>query len=715
MFRVREILGSMRQRTDHFSKAVQTTKQNQPARQSDDFSASRYAHLLNSHSSEVITEQMKRALHERRERLNRILAGLDPDAIPATRAAEVTEAPGDYSGNTCTVQSTSSSDLSDSSSHWTELPACKTPKPPTLEEIKEAFGSPVGTYTTAEESSCFYTHSSGVPPTVDEGERTEESLESQNNLHSGLREAHTSSFGHHERDCVESSDEFPSSEDFELEFLSTSSRPCRRRRAYSFEESTIGKSTSRCEVRKTLSFDRHCSSHTHVAVTKASLISASRQEIVEQVQEEKKCEESTRANSPVSLASSLSLDHEEPRPHFVSKFYSSTEQRPPKYTTADCNSTVSSLTNMEAMRVTNRNRSRPPSILKRRRHPRDLGSKLTLSFSEDLTETKEHFVSGQERKFLRSYSEDLSLLPSDDSSFDYTNDTGTSGWVSTDQRSPGQAAWRLDLDDDLTDISFLVQEREHERDETAKFLIDSAFTKSILNTPSFVFVSSLDGGGRDSDVEDVTPFPNRPKSPKADRKRVVVFQLPVENFVPAKLAKPSLAILSDEAADRASDSNAGSLYALALASGLNLSGPQDVATVRRTVAPTRFLRLSPDFRCGAQGSLYDIAIRSEFNLKLPWQWAKKLNYTSVRGGLLDTALRSGLTKDLIHSRQPYVVRTRPRASRHREEVIVLPEDISDYECGATGNLYLAFESAGGAYESKGSLYYLAANSGMEVN
>jgi hypothetical protein len=141
--------------------------------------------------------------------------------------------------------------------------------------------------------------------------------------------------------------------------------------------------------------------------------------------------------------------------------------------------------------------------------------------------------------------------------------------------------------------------------------------------------------------------------------------------------------------------------------------------VRRGHAKLTVVKLSTDFRCGTYGSHFDIALRSGCNVihNTPLQngnkkdrgnnsrsastaGSQKENITNgiggllpVSGGLYDLALKSGLTKEILHSREPYRISVNLQNSpsvgmRTGSEFDgVVKEIISDERCGATGGWY----------------------------
>ena len=63
------------------------------------------------------------------------------------------------------------------------------------------------------------------------------------------------------------------------------------------------------------------------------------------------------------------------------------------------------------------------------------------------------------------------------------------------------------------------------------------------------------------------------------------------------------------------------------------------------------------------------------------------SYIPVRGGIYDTAMQSGLTKDSLRSRTPYSITLKPSTQRqhcgckNKNNEVVVPERVSDQRCG----------------------------------
>jgi hypothetical protein len=329
--------------------------------------------------------------------------------------------------------------------------------------------------------------------------------------------------------------------------------------------------------------------------------------------------------------------------------------------------------------------------------------------------------------------EDQSLaVISDTSSFDGTyDDTLTSGYLSA-----GGAFGKCSslVGDDWTELSILLPAHQSfdeslEDGASVERLLPSPKTSSVVsklmeNEPvpldrrSIILSPALSSSIPLESCLLSSSSTNKETKTTCVKKvafaKVVVSQL---HPVSVGITQPLLFVTEDRA-DSLCRANGG-LYSILLASGFDVEARIEMraASISKQSNQTalKLMRLSPDFRCGAQGSTYDICVQSGFDLSTPWQWTKKRKFLPVRGGLFDMAQRSGLTKDKLHSRGPLVIKTIPLSLYRHDDTEVLPEDVTDYECGATGNLYLAFESGGGDYVSKGSLYYLATRSGFKLN
>jgi len=195
----------------------------------------------------------------------------------------------------------------------------------------------------------------------------------------------------------------------------------------------------------------------------------------------------------------------------------------------------------------------------------------------------------------------------------------------------------------------------------------------------------------------------------------------------------------------------GGLYDLAKRSGMVLESGPKVELVRLPIPPVKpaSMRLSTDFRCGAYGSHYDIAVRSGCNIHEPLPFTARrprpkcrsapssrsssrdsvcserstkseAGFIPAHGGIHDTAMRSGLTKSKLRSRTPLSIRTKqqPANSKQRSTEVV-PEEISDSQCGANGTLSMLL--GGGStlstplLKANTSLYAIKEVEGVELD
>lgn len=193
------------------------------------------------------------------------------------------------------------------------------------------------------------------------------------------------------------------------------------------------------------------------------------------------------------------------------------------------------------------------------------------------------------------------------------------------------------------------------------------------------------------------------------------------------------------AADSLCFANGGHL-SIAKDSGLvlNQTPAQIPLTKLKVTNPTspqqQSVKLSTDFRCGTRGSLYDIALRSGLKSQEPLPLVKRKKvptettaprnaktgrgspkpvstplaacsavkeksndkvYIPARGGIYDTALHSGLTRQLLHSRTPFSVTTDHASQymKHSYRGEIVPESISDRQCGSTGSMLSLLQSS----------------------
>ena len=98
-------------------------------------------------------------------------------------------------------------------------------------------------------------------------------------------------------------------------------------------------------------------------------------------------------------------------------------------------------------------------------------------------------------------------------------------------------------------------------------------------------------------------------------------------------------------------------------------------------------------------------------------------YLPARGGTYDTALHSGLTKETLRSRTPFSVTTNQlslaAASQGSFDGRIVPEEISDRRCGASGTLsmitgYPHVSVPRYLSKSKKTLYAIEEVEGMDV-
>ncbi|GKY98686.1 hypothetical protein MPSEU_000824900 [Mayamaea pseudoterrestris] len=320
----------------------------------------------------------------------------------------------------------------------------------------------------------------------------------------------------------------------------------------------------------------------------------------------------------------------------------------------------------------------------------------------------------------------LSLIVSEDSSVDFTTDSNTSGWMTEEEfdriamRYPKEVCHDIDAefsdvsgevgDSLLGDLDALLDEPSllgscYSFEEIGKHENAADMTRNKVKDNTLTPAHAVQED--EVDAHDLLPetrwvIVERLKKAKLSTQHVT-WDLP--KLQPTSPIISRALFATEEEADENCGVNRG-LYAVAMRSGLRLDGPFDIKLTSTTALPMQALRLSTDFRCGAQGSLYDIAVQSGFDLSQPWIWKKQKQkkFIPARGGLWYI---SGLNKKMLRSRKPFTLTTNPPSLDDDDDATVLPEDITDYECGANGNLFLAFETAGGDYTCSGSLYYLA--------
>lgn len=132
----------------------------------------------------------------------------------------------------------------------------------------------------------------------------------------------------------------------------------------------------------------------------------------------------------------------------------------------------------------------------------------------------------------------------------------------------------------------------------------------------------------------------------------------------------------------------GGLYGIALASGWDESESIQVHAVPET--RPRDMHESTDNRCGTRGSLYDLSVRSGAKIQvLPPQQGRRNEIARVKnlalGGLYNLAMRSGLDPEEFGSRKPVSVSVKQQ-DQLLGSLDVMPESVSDRECGAWGSM-----------------------------
>lgn len=274
------------------------------------------------------------------------------------------------------------------------------------------------------------------------------------------------------------------------------------------------------------------------------------------------------------------------------------------------------------------------------------------------------------------------IIISDESSYDGTTDSNTSGWMTDD--SPLQdSLLEYNSDEDLAEVSLLPKLLPPAAEEEAEAM--------PYRTQSLAWWA-------------------QPKAKPANAKNKANSQASKVNGSKDKLSVEPVLFVSEATADSNCEASGG-LYCIALLSGLTDKTPIHVKVVIKK-PQSNGLRLSNNFRCGANGSHYDLALRSGMDLSKPSpipipEEGEDMRYTS-KGGLYDLAVRSGL-KESIAAGTPYTVTA--TFPEDEDEATVASERRTDYDCGATGSLFLAMES-GAAYETLGSLFYVAKRSGL---
>jgi hypothetical protein len=299
----------------------------------------------------------------------------------------------------------------------------------------------------------------------------------------------------------------------------------------------------------------------------------------------------------------------------------------------------------------------------------------------------------------------LSIIVSDESSFDFTTDSNSSGWSSVEdldeyirksrkQSMPYHPGDKVPTRGDKDKPSSLVT--THPKQTKSKISRSTVWDENSD--------TKLAEEEKKEDTEMRWVLAERRKSSKKSSQKV-------KWDLPSPIEKEPDTRASSMAAEGVDGQCQGStgLYGVAVQSGLQFEKSVGI----RAVPPE--VKVSPlsSGRCGTQGSLYDIAVKSGFDLKKHGDRFNEDNLFPARGGLWDLAHSCGLTKKELHSRKAFTINTRTTLQRNEDEAI-LPEAITDYECGACGNLFLAFETAGGDYTAVGSLYYVATHSGMKT-
>lgn len=312
------------------------------------------------------------------------------------------------------------------------------------------------------------------------------------------------------------------------------------------------------------------------------------------------------------------------------------------------------------------------------------------------------------------WSDDSSVQISDDSSFECssTADSNTSGWVSGSEEIRDDSFFTSDAEDEdlRTDIDAIVpplppmtaKERRRRKRRLAP--------ASLLNRRNAVPQHfSLPLPQTEILVPTTTPRPSILKS--------LVWDEP-------KTFKPLLYVPEDQG-DQNCRSHGG-LYCIAVSSGMTNQSPIPVIIPVSKKDAGRLLCLSSDFRCGAFGSLYNVAVRSGCQVDKPLtikerkriygkkkkKTPKKNKEVPAHGGLYYMARRSGLTRAAMKSKSAYTIYTRTSRNPAREDDgSVVPEEISDGNCGAAGSLYLALES-GVKFIPAGSLQDICERTGF---
>jgi len=655
--RARQILGTMKERRESLSDAVHFA-----GRAGDHVLIKpkpKKPPLFTAAESDAITRQLNESLRERRERLTRMSgsARTNPTAVDFTSLRAVVKSPSNHSDEHTESTRTSSMDTSyssperspqsshsTSSSLMTEYPELYTsfPLPPTLEDINEAFGNEVSS---------------------DSGKSSNEEAESESDSSSSSYEESSNSSSEEDTSDDDEDDDTP-----QLKFKLPESMTIRTIRSFdmetsdamapplivqcsSFDAGTLEAKEPRKISLADLEFPRELTPLLRRMTTPSTA-------------EDQSETDTEHSNDTTTLST------KEERAVYIGNLYSregSKEQSPESIVelspqgldeaSPECENEPSS-----AMK---RERQHFDDVMTRSRLSRQAKEILGFSLIQDhekrretLTNLQAHVsymknqYTGKEMAPNRPPSvtkteEDEDATISDASSFESTSDSNSSGWYSSGQSDLNYSMLQYNTDDDGSLLSSVLTYADR-LDSTIHTLSDYT----------------------DDEEEEEEPTP-------------VSRML----FVPAAIA----------------DARAGAhggWYSLAVASGLTKDTPIRVKVVPVRRSP-QFLRLSADFRCGAHGSMYDIAVRSGCNVRAEECKSNNIQQKSkkhipAKGGFYDMAMRSGLTKEVLRSRQPYVVTAKALTDSNRYDS--RPEEETDYDCGATGTLYICATS--------GSVYYL---------
>ena len=307
--------------------------------------------------------------------------------------------------------------------------------------------------------------------------------------------------------------------------------------------------------------------------------------------------------------------------------------------------------------------------------------------------------------------DDDSLVISDESSFECGSDdsSDTSGWASSSSDDD------YEHQDDLSDIdAVLVRRQPGHRQRT---------TPLTSRRISYV--------GRRKHVVEVPVVPVTLETAEVTSENVqqegVEAAEPLIQKSDDGMPEPLL-FVSRETANALCKANGG-MYALAFSSspGCLTAVPRLPVASSGSSRPASatFLCLATDFRCGAYGSLYDLAVRSGCKVHEPCspppEAAPMATPSEVvtrggrqvpcKGGHYEIALQSGLSKESLRSKRAYTVFTSSLPPR-REEAKVVPESVSDRRCGTTGTLHIAQHSGIEFAPVEKSLQYIGERTGL---